>query len=249
MESIHSWINEEEVRKLAEELTAPLEKKETFKVEPEQSDDFAIPRAENIEPKKFNSTAVVSQAIRDRKSITLAEASAMAASVGLIGKTSSKQEEPPVADAQVDSDHFLHTVPGCIDENPRIFLPMVHPEKVMGTFEEIDVQLINTLNAKGICVIDRDGDVLYSSLLNQQLIAFIVATMVDTKLMQTEFGEFGNIRVKMSASDYLEFVSVRTTRGVLIIAISMDHVLGDHNAQYVAGDVLKIADSDGTAAQ
>lgn len=242
MESINSWINEDEVRKLAEELTAaPVEKKQVQESQTDDNDGFAVIKKQVEVPKIPVVKSEIPQAFLDKNSNSLAEASAMAASVGLIGKVS-KPMESSTGMPIIGADHYLDSVPVCIDENARFSVPSLHPDKRMGTFEEIDIQLTKTVKAKGICVIDRDGDVLYSSLKNQNLLAFIVETMMGSKLMQTQEGEFGNIRIKMSAGEYLEFISVKSTRGVLILAVSMEHVLGNTNAQYVASDVLKIAD-------
>ena len=215
-------MDEDEVRRLAEELTAaPVVKVKAEKPQADDIEDFALAKKQNEISRKSENKSEEVQAMKANKSSLLAEASAMAASVGLIGKSVAPAKENEVINASI-----------------------VHPEKEIGTFEEIDIQLTNSVKAKGICVIDRDGDVLYSSLQNHSLVAFIIHSMMGTKLMQTEEGEFGNIRIKISAGEYLEFVSVKTTRGVLVLAVAMDHVLGNTNAQYVAGDVLKIADQD-----
>lgn len=215
-------MDEDEVRRLAEELTAaPVVKVKAEKPQTDDIEDFALAKKQNEISRKSDNRSEEVLAMKANKSSLLAEASAMAASVGLIGKSVAPTKENEVINASI-----------------------VHPEKKIGTFEEIDIQLTKSVKAKGICVIDRDGDVLYSSLQNHSLVAFIIHSMMGTKLMQTEEGEFGNIRIKISAGEYLEFVSVKTTRGVLVLAVAMDHVLGNTNAQYVAGDVLKIADQD-----
>ena len=273
MDSINSWINEDEVRKLAEDLSSSPEAAREWKKN--DYDGFAIPekQGEPVTAKKVGSETVeevatdIAQEVKDSKASSLAGASAMAASAGMLGgrKKTEPNSDPEIkevakkiipetvtkpvvasAEAQVAAlpplcDHCLNEVPVNVDENKKAALPSVHAEKGLGTFEQIDNQLSKTVKANGICVIDRDGDVLYSSMKNPSLVAFTIDSMMGTKLMRTQEGEFGNIRVKISAQDYLEFVSVKTTRGVLVLAASMDHVLGNTNAQYVAGDVLKIA--------
>ncbi len=276
MDSINSWINEDEVRKLAADLTASPVAVE--KLQSNHSDGFAIPEKQGeVSKNTDDQEAVVSladdaitekdpdiaQVLKDTKSSSLAEASAMATSAGLIGgQNKSKLKEvdairvadpvkefnaatiPVVSDVLAFPelcDHCLNEVPVNVDESARVSLPTVHPDKEIGTFAQIDKQLAKTVKANGICVIDRDGDVLYSSMKNQNLVAFTVEAMMGTNLMSTQDGEFGNIRIKITAGEYLEFVSVKSTRGVLILAASMDHVLGDTNAGYVAADVLEIA--------
>jgi len=277
MDSINSWIDEDEVRKLAADLTAS-----PVAVEEGKRDDFegfAIPEkqgegsnttddkkvelsSENDIDKEVETATDIAEEVKEIKSSSLAGASAMAASAGLLGKNKYETKEveaikvvEPLKEAIAVTklvgsdiatlpplcDHCLNEVPVNVDENARVSLPSVHPDKELGTFEQIDKQLAKTVKANGICVIDRDGDVLYSSMENQNLVAFTIDAMMGTRLIRTQEGEFGNIRVKIAAGEYLEFVSVKSTRGVLILAASMDHVLGNTNAQYVAGDVLKIA--------
>ncbi len=261
MDSINSWINEDEVRKLAEDLTASPEVVKEW--ESDDSNGFAIPEKQGeVSHNTDDGKADIAQEVKEMKSSSLAEASAMAASAGILGKNKSEPKEveaikvvEPVNESIAVTrpvgpeantihplcDHCLNEVPVNVDENARVSLPSVHPDKGIGTFEQIDEQLAKTVKANGICVIDRDGDVLYSSMKNQNLVAFTIDAMMGTNLMETQDGEFANIRVKIAAEEYLEFVSVKSTRGVLILAVSMDHVLGNSNAQYVAGDVLKIA--------
>jgi hypothetical protein len=246
MDSINSWINEDEVRKLAEDLTASPEAVEEW--ESNASEGFTIPEKQgegsSKEDAKANSSEEkdLSQEMKKMRSVSLAGASAMAASAGLLGKNNStKSAEPEASELSALCDHCLNEVPVNIDENTKVPIPSVHPKKEMGTFEQIDKQLSKRFKANGICVIDRDGDVLFSSVKNYNLVAFSIDTILGSNLIKTEDGEFENIRVKISAGEYLEFISVRSTRGVLVLAISVDHILGRANAKDVAGDVLKIA--------
>ena len=269
MDSINSWINEDEVRQLAEDLSAspetlkkreednpegfaiPEKQGETHEKEApqnseEDSEDVSIDDVEldeeSLEEMIINDPKIAIET-KEKESSSLAKASARAASAGLLGKSNHKPKEvtsdtsttPPLC------DHSINAVPAQVYENISAALPNVHPEKQIGTFEQIDRHLAESVSAKGICVIDRDGDVLYSSIKNQTLVAFTIESMMGTLLMQTQDGEFGNIRVKVAAGEYLEFVSVRSTRGVLILAVSLNHTLGITNSQYIAGDILKIA--------
>ncbi|MGJ8656331.1 MAG: hypothetical protein ACSHX6_07765 [Akkermansiaceae bacterium] len=275
MDSINSWINEDEVRKLAEDLAASPEVSKEWR--DNNFDGFAIPEKQGeITKQLVEKEEDIAQAVKDIKSSSLAGASAMAASAGLLGgkksevseiikggeaevaveavkekeeskvvesaREVSKSEDEYIAKLPATGDHSLNVVPVNVEGRAKVKLTTVHPEKELGTFEQIDKQLASTVKAKGICVIDRDGDVLYSSLKNENLVAFVVDAMMGTKLMRTQEREFGNIRLKISAREYLEFISVKSTRGVIILAASMDHVLGSKNAEYVAGDMLKIAD-------
>lgn len=296
MDSINSWINEDEVRKLAEDLSATPEAAKEWK--DSDYDGFAIPEEQGqakvkikVESKEEESNDAseqkdIAQEVKDIKSSSLAGASALAASAGLLGAAKTKVRmdtsdsskdvklvsEPvnevvasvtpstisapaPVSANKIEApglesheavlpplcDHSLNEVPINVKERVKQEFPSVHADKEIGTFEKIDEQLTKTVKANGICVIDRDGDVLYSSMKNQSLVRFTIDSMKESKLMRTQDNEFGNIRMKVSANNYLEFVSVHSTRGVIVLAILMDHILGGKNAKYVAGDALKIA--------
>ena len=283
MDSINSWINEDEVRKLAEDLTA--EPQEKPKLEEESNDDvegFAFPEKQGEVSQQTDEAKLGSDEVKATRSSSLASASAKATSVGLIGKNkleikeieaiempeiveepiqktvvkervavSMLHHDPVVSNPAVSGvvsehplcDQLIHQVPMSVSGVPQGTLPVVHPEKELGTFEQIDQQLTNTVKANGICVIDRDGDVLYSSIRNPGLVSFAIETVTGSNLMETESGEFGNIRMKMTAGEFLEFVSVKSTRGVLILVASMENVLGNSNAQHVAGDILDIANA------
>ncbi len=281
MDSINSWINEEEVRKLAEELTsAPQEESKQDEVNEASTDDFSEvsdaeavikpvgtqpigvvkPRTGSIEDFLKEKTDVsedgsvrIPNEVKAEKALSLANASAMAESIGLIkakGLEKSTQSisakgktEAVSAEATKLCDNFLNAVPVNIDtrESKPISIPAVHSEKGVGTFGEIDTHLSESVKANGICVIDRDGDVLYSSLENKNLIRFIIDTMMKSKLMLTKDGEVGNVRLKLSADNFIEFVSVKSTRGVIVLSTILKDSLGSQKAKQVANDMLKIA--------
>jgi len=294
MDSINSWINEEEVRKLAEDLTkAPKEiskeslertkvvtpgksieqilKEETNKVpdgavripnelKAEKALSHVKPSKDSIEVILKEKTDVVSEdgsvripnELKAEKALSLANASAMAASVGLINTKPVKSTQSITAKGKTSEvtnqatalcDNFLNAVPVNIDtrEKKQISIPAVHSEKGVGTFGEIDKELKESLKTNGICVIDRDGDVLYSSIDNKSLVTFTIDTMMMSKLMHTKEGEVGNVRLKLSADDFMEFVSVKSTRGVIVLSTILKDSLGSKKAKQVADDMLKIA--------
>lgn len=273
MDSINSWINEEEVRKLAEDLTGELKVtsaqdvsvKPRESMEENKSDGFADLAKQNnrsIEEILKEEANVVSSdgsvripnEVKAEKALSLANASAMAASVGLINsnkpaESDVKPQESSVgitkkaAEATPLCDNYLNAVPVNIDPRKKspISIPEVHTEKGLGTFGEIDKQLTESVKTNGICVIDRDGDVLYSSFENKHLVRFSVDTVMKSKLLRTEEGEVGNVRLKLSSDNFIEFVSVKSTRGVIVLSATMKDGLGSQKAKQVADDMLKIA--------
>ena len=274
MDSINSWINEDEVRKLAEELTSTP--KDLAKLE-EDNDDTSKDFAESLKPKNivkpsqssieeilnekendFDGSVripnelkaekalrqanpdelIIPKAIKEEKVLSLAKASVMAASLGLIKEKSSSE-----ADTVTLCDSALHTVPADLDIRERTPTSAieVHSEKGIGTFEEIDSKLSSLVSANGVCVIDRDGDVLYSSLKNEKLVSFTIEAMASSKLMLTKEGEVGTVRLKLMADNFIEFVAVKSTRGVLVLSMVLKDALGKLKVKEVADQMLRIA--------
>jgi len=333
MDSINSWINEDEVRKLAEELTKPQENvaklkteqiKEDAKVaEPTEAivdmaktsksteiieekpkpieieEESEITKPQVVQPSKSSfedilkeqvkNAKLVDQArpnksiadifkeetstvpedgkvripnelkaekalkavsvkdegipkeIKDEKALALAKASEMAISVGLI------KEKPSLKTTEATAlcDTFINAVPVNIDTRDKapVVIMKAHSEKGEGTFGEIDKKLNSLVEANGICVIDRDGDVLYTSLENNKLVSFTIDTMMKSTLMHTKEGEIGNVRLKLSADDFIEFVAVKSTRGVIVLSTVLKDSLGNQKAKEVADQMLKIANA------
>lgn len=256
-DSINSWINEEEVRKLAEDLSASPETVKEWRAN--DFDGFAIPEKQGQVINRGKEVEEdLSEEVKANTALSLAGASAMAASAGLLSSVKTVSESVVLKDVASEKplgltnlsqngaelcDHSLHAIPVNLAEGVSRELPRVNPAKELGTFEEIDRQLSKTVNGKGICVIDRDGDVLYSSMVNKNLVAFTVDTMMGTSLTGIDDGQFENIRIKLSSGNYLEFISVKSTRGVLVLSTLVNHVLSGENVKLVAADVLKIANS------
>ena len=195
-------------------------------------------RAEKALKPVSSEDLIIPKEIKEEKVLALAKASEMAASVGLI----KDKIAPKVSEVTSLCDTFLDAVPVNIDtrEEP-VPVPTVHSEKGIGTFEKIDKELSSMISANGICVIDRDGDVLYSSLKNNKLITFTIDTMMESKLMHTKAGEVGNIRLKLSSNHFIEFVAVNSTRGVIILTAVLKDSLGRQKAKEVGDQILKIA--------
>jgi len=254
MDSINSWINEDEVRKLARDLSAKP-KAEALDEDKELDgvEDFTVP-----ESSVNSSPEMVNDEVKEVKSNALAEASAMAASAGLIRsvmpkttnletqvlqksmKDGSEENEAPLC------DHCLSEVPGMLAENSKMLpckVSQESQEKSVGTFEQIEQRLRGSVNSNGICVIDRDGDVLFASMSNPYFVSLVVDTAVGGKLFETEDGKFENIRLKVSASEYLEFISVKSQRGVLVLSLSSQEPLGYERAGSLALQVLEIANA------
>jgi len=271
MDSINSWINEDEVRKLAEELTTapkdvakPEEGIDDTKgfaesvkvkeiVKPSQSSiqeilnektndsDGAVRIPNELKAEKALRQAspeelMIPKEIKEQKVSSLAKASVMAASLGLI-------KEKPDSDDAALCDSALHAIPASIDtgEETPVSSAKVHSEKEIGTFDEIDKELSSLVSANGICVIDRDGDVLYSSLKNDKLASFTIDAMTNSKLMLTEEGEVGNVRLKLTADNFIEFVAVKSTRGVILLSTVLKDTLGKQKAEEVGKQMLRIA--------
>lgn len=247
MDSINSWINEAEVRKLADDLTS------TAKISVKSDDEGDFGADESLDTSKSKAVKEEVNLVNVDKSLSLASACARAASAGLLDSKKPSSSSPSssvernVQDVSAQApplcDHFLNAIPVNIDtrEKTPLNVPELHSKKGAGTFGDIDKLLTESVQANGICVIDRDGDVLYSSLENQYLVVYTVDTMKKSKLMFTKDGEVGHLRLKLSANDFFEFVSVKSTRGVIVLGAKMKDSLTSKGVKQVAEDVLRIA--------
>ena len=96
------------------------------------------------------------------------------------------------------------------------------------------------LNDAGLCIIDRDGDILYDSFDNPSLSHFTSTVMKNSILMGINDGETGNMRIKHSATEIIEFLSVKSTRGVILVASRLSKGLSADQRQSVSQDLLQI---------
>ncbi len=209
MDSIHSWVNEEEVKRLAEGLGGSPKNNKRWTNNAKQ---VAVP-TKQVTVNKVAKTELVSdiQRVQANAKVTLAEASAMAKATGLISSANKKTDS--VASSS------------------------------LGTFELVEKMFSEEYATDGICVIDRDGDVLYDTLENASLTQFSKSIMVGSNLMSVAEGEFGNMRIKATAETVLEYISIRSTRGPIVIIANLNKELTPEEAVDFSKQILKSVNS------
>ena len=207
MDSIHSWVNEDEVKRLAEGLNNSPSSNKEWAESAYKGEILAEPDSPEVKQIQSNAKA------------TLASASAMAVASGM---TTKKEAEVKPAE--------------------KVVTPVV-AEKKLGTFEKIEALYVEKYAADGISVIDRDGDVLYDTLDNASLTQFSRSIMVGSSLMAVNDGAFGNTRIKATAKSVLEYVSMLTTRGPIVVVARLKSELTPADAAELSGQILKVANS------
>ncbi len=236
MDAIHSWIDEDEVSRLAENLsTSPERMKEWKKLE---TDGFAIPEKQGEAIKSEETPNPIPDKALDQQRSMLAGASQMAKSAGLM-----HSEKKPAILEEIktqETEVVLEQIKAPQPSNPAATLPVTDHFEDKGTFVIVQELFSKELNDSGLCVIDRDGDVLYDSFKNLGLTRFTTNVMKTSSLMKIEGEEVGSLRIKHSASEVIEFLSVNSTRGVVMVAARLSQGLGVDQRSQIAQSLRQI---------
>jgi len=115
---------------------------------------------------------------------------------------------------------------------------------IRGTFASMQAAVESKYKIKGLCAIDQDGDVLYNSFADDSVSKFTSKVMRDASLMKITDGEVGSMRIKKSVDCILEFVSVKCTRGIVLIAMGMAEPLNKEKTEIIAAELLEILNKD-----
>lgn len=236
MDAIHSWIDKDEVGRLAEKLsTSPERMKDWKKLE---SDGFAIPEKQgeqmNTEDQDVEEQPNdLPKEELDKQSSILAGASRLAKSSGL-----THSEKKPAILEEINTQKTEEVLEQI--EATQVEVPRTPPSDAKGTFILIQELYTKDLNDAGLCIIDRDGDVLYDSFENLSLTKFTVNVMKTSSLMQVEDEAIGSLRIKHSATEVIEFLSVNCSRGVVLVAAKLNQGLGVDQRQQLAQNIRQI---------
>ena len=162
MDSINSWLDVEELDRLAKALIAPASAQQNKKNEGSESERL----------------------IRGSASQALAKASEMAKRAGLISSTARQAALP-----------------------------------------ELGNWLRNNARCQGLCVVDRDGDVLHSAMPNDEWTKLTV--MANAPPHPVAEGKSPSVRLKVASESFLQFISVLTARGPLLVGLLTKNILKD----------------------
>lgn len=231
MDSIHSWIDQDELNKLAEGLMGEVSIREWEKSE---YDGFAIPEQTSDKIVEEPEASEVPEEVQE----ALAKASEAATEAGMVKPKTEPvaQLSSPVTPAS-ETTGPTETVQAETQPEPTV------AEAVVGTFVEMDQKMQKAISAQGICVTDRDGDVLYDSMNSEQLARFVVTTLKGSPLLKVGENQLGNMRLKISADTYMEFTSVMSTRGVLVASALVNKPLHSETVKHIAAEMQRIANA------
>jgi len=78
---------------------------------------------------------------------------------------------------------------------------------------------------QGLCVVDRDGDVLQAAMPNDEWTKLTV--LAATTGHPLEKGKSPSLRLKVAAGSFLQFIGVMTARGPLLVGLLTQNLLKD----------------------
>lgn len=103
---------------------------------------------------------------------------------------------------------------------------------------ELATWLSTHAKCEGLCVIDRDGDILHSAMPNAEWTQLAVSAA--TTGHRLEAGKSLSVRFKVSAANYLQFIGVNTARGPLLVGLLTRNLLRDEQLQEFAALIDRI---------
>ena len=95
---------------------------------------------------------------------------------------------------------------------------------------------------QGLCVVDRDGDVLQAAMPNDEWTNLTVSAAITGH--QLEAGKSPSLRLKVAAGSYLQFISVTTARGSLLVGILTQNLLKDSQLVEFSSLVERVSTPD-----
>lgn len=95
---------------------------------------------------------------------------------------------------------------------------------------------------QGLCVVDRDGDVLHASMPNDEWTKLTV--LAATTRHPLEDGKSPSLRLKVAAGSFLQFIRVVTGRGPLLVGLLTENLLKDSQFTEFSSLVERISAPD-----
>ncbi len=94
----------------------------------------------------------------------------------------------------------------------------------------------------GLCVVDRDGDILQAAMPNDEWTKLTVSAA--TTGHRLEEGKSPSLRLKVAAGSFLQFISVVTARGPLLVGLLTENLLKDSQLIEFSSLVERISSPD-----
>lgn len=217
MDSINSWVDEEEIKKIAGSLLSDDVEAKDWGAEHFQG--FAVPNQVEADVKPEENVAR-----RESAGRSLAEASALAKRAGLLSK------EVKVEDVKKSEETNAVTS----SEEDRLHVAQVSAKGALG---EMDDALREPSGAVGVCVVDRDGDVLHDSMGNGAWTRFVVLAAG-----RAARPEIGGVYQRVSGGMYLQLIPAVTSRGGILIGLFLPRPVSGEVSKELAAKAVEIAD-------
>lgn len=247
MDSIHSWIDQKEVSRLAETLSSSPERMKEWKKMESDGSALSERQGEELDVEDALDTEVEipqpipEKSLNQQRSI-LAGASQMAKSAGL---THSEKKPVILEDMKTEeAEKIIESVDidKSVSDTAAVFIAD-SPEK-KGTFTMVQELYGSEYDDSGLCIIDRDGDVLYDSFKNLGLTRFTANVMKNSTMMEVRGEEMGSLRIRHSAREVIEFLSVNSTRGVVMVAARLSQGLDVEQRKQLANNLRQILNAE-----
>jgi len=242
MDPVQSWLDADEVRRMAESLMAPPPQVDPLVLDAGYGEGFEgfasggtapIPAAPPIAQAPVSPTPPKKPDVDTRRVVignTLADARRVAEGSGMLQAAASPP--PPVSPVPV---------PPAAEETPSPVFNQPAPHTVRAPFlarlQHFSATLRRELAAQAMFLIDNEGQILLDEVENPKLIqvARTLANASYTASRQTAgSAAVGNLHVKIGASITLEVVPLRSRYGLLILGVIFPAPLGAERVQQVA---------------
>mgnify|MGYP000106103230 CR=1 FL=1 len=107
---------------------------------------------------------------------------------------------------------------------------------------ELGTWLTDNARCEGLCVVDRDGDVYHSAMPNKEWTNLTVSAA--TKGQRLEEGKSPSVRMKVAAGLFLQFITIGTDRGPLLVGLLTRNLLRESQLTEFSDLVGKISGAD-----
>jgi len=222
MDSINSWVDEDEIKKIAGSLLSDDVEAKDWEATGFQG--FAVPSDEVSVPQPENS-----EKARESAGRSLAEASELAKKAGIL----SNEDADEVTDSETVEEKKV-VKPMTTSEEDRVHTAQVAAKGALG---EMDDALRGPSGATGVCVVDRDGDVLHDSMGNAAWTRFVVLAAG-----MAEKPEGVGVFQRISGAQYLQMIPAATSRGGIVIGLLVPKPVSGEVAAKLAAEAVEIAD-------
>lgn len=261
MDSIQGWVDKEHVKELAEKLIAPVESdKEVpkggfaeMKTVERVVDINAVKQGSEVPPVSGVDKAQThlrepsATAAAKKATSMLAQAKELAEKSGAIGRTdavsSISENTETVTEQQIEQVELSSPEEQAVQQNQEIESNQAKtPTQSTGALAELDSWLSNELKSDGLCVIDRDGDVLYDRMDNSAWRSLAVSLCKNAKCLHlaAEGEQSSHTHIKITGNKYLQLVTAASDYGLVTLGILLEKPLTEGSVVSIASKARSV---------